>query len=323
VTRRVLVTGAAGFVAANLARRLVHDGYEAVLAVRPGSDLWRLEGLDARVASVDLSDADAVTSLMSSARPDWVFHLAAHGGYSTQKDLSRIVATNVVGSMNVVNAAIAAGAAHVVCAGSSSEYGFKDHAPSEDELVEPNSDYAVTKAAATLYGGYAARRSGARVSTLRLYSVYGAFEEPSRLMPQLLLHAMRGALPPLVAPETARDFVYIDDVVDAFLRVAESSAERKDAVYNVGSGRQSTLREVVELIRELFGVVSGPVWGAMPQRSWDTSVWACDNGRIARDVGWRPATGLRDGLVAMMEWLRRDAVMLARYVERSSLPPIS
>ncbi|HWS72576.1 MAG TPA: NAD(P)-dependent oxidoreductase [Thermoanaerobaculia bacterium] len=323
MTRRVLVTGAAGFVAANLARRLVHDGQEAVLVVRPGSDLWRLDGLDVRIASVELSDPAAVSALMREARPEWVFHLAAHGGYSTQRDLSRIVATNVVGSMNVVNAAVAAGAEHVVCAGSSSEYGFKDHAPSEDELVEPNSDYAVTKAAATLYGGYAARRSGARVSTLRLYSVYGAYEEPSRLVPQLLLNAMRGILPPLVAPETARDFVYIDDVVDAFLSVAASSPARKDAVYNVGSGRRSTLREVVEIVREEFGVAAVPAWGGMAQRSWDTAVWTCDNRRIAQDVGWRPATELREGLRAMMEWLRGDTAMHARYLEKSSLPPAS
>jgi dolichol-phosphate mannosyltransferase len=320
---RALVTGAAGFVAANLARRLVADGHDVTLAVRPGSNLWRLQGLAARVTEVELSDAAAVTALVDATRPEQLFHLAAHGAYSTQKDLGRIVATNLVGTMNVVNAAAAFECRHVVCAGSSSEYGFKDHAPSEDELVEPNSDYAVTKAAATLFGGYAARRSSMRVTTLRLYSVYGPFEEPSRLIPQLLLHALRGALPPLADPRTARDFVYVDDVVNAFLAAANDDTGPRDAVYNVGSGQQSDLGEIVAIARELFGVSAEPVWGTMAQRSWDTNVWSCNNGRIRTQLGWTPRTDLHRGLTATMEWLQSDPAMLARYHSLAAAPPRS
>ncbi|HXI13145.1 MAG TPA: NAD(P)-dependent oxidoreductase [Thermoanaerobaculia bacterium] len=322
MAKRALVTGAAGFVAANLARRLIAEGHDVQLVVRPGSNLWRLEGVQAPVVEVELADSGAVSALVNDVRPQWLFHLASHGAYSTQRDLARIVTTNLLGTMNVVNAAAACAVEHVVCAGSSSEYGFKDHAPSEDELVEPNSDYAVTKAAATMYGSYVARRSDLRVTTLRLYSVYGPFEEPSRLVPQLLLHAMRGHLPPLVDPRTGRDFVFIDDVVDAFLRVAASD-DRKDAVFNVGTGHQSNLADIVAIVRELFGVAAEPVWGTMAQRSWDTNVWSCDNRRIQAVLGWTPRVELRKGLDFTMRWLRQDATMLERYSAMSRLAPQS
>lgn len=320
--KRALVTGAAGFIAANLSRRLVADGHLVVLVARPRSNLWRLEGVPARIAEVDLTDTAQVSATMNEVRPQWVFHLAAHGAYSTQMDLSRIVATNLLGTMNVVNAAAAAGVEHVVCAGSSSEYGFKDHPPSEAELPEPNSDYAVTKTAATLFGSYAARRSDFHVTTLRLYSVYGPFEEPSRLIPQLLLHALKGELPPLVDPRTARDFTFVDDVVNAFL-LAAAGQGRKDAIYNVGSGHQSDLAEVVELVRELFGVANEPQWGTMEQRSWDTRAWSCDNRQIKSSLGWSPDVDLRTGLVSTMRWLQSDKARFDHYRAMSQSPPRS
>ena len=126
---------------------------------------------------------------------------------------------------------------------SSSEYGLKDHAPHEDEPLEPNSPYAAAKAEATAH----ALERGAVV--LRLYSAYGPWEEPSRFVPTLLAHALAGRLPPLVSPDVARDFVHVDDVCAAFVLGAGAPAGR---VYNVGSGRQTTVAEVVELARRLL-----------------------------------------------------------------------
>src|SRR5206468_2482049 len=121
-----------------------------------------------------------------AARPEWVFHLAAHGAYSWQTDLDRIMNTNFLATVQLIDACRAADCEAFVHAGSSSEYGFKASAPSEADALEPNSDYAVAKAAATSYGQLVARRDGFRAVTLRLYSVYGAFEDPRRLMPALV-----------------------------------------------------------------------------------------------------------------------------------------
>src|SRR6185436_2537188 len=115
-----------------------------------------------------------------------------------------------------VQAGLRVGFEAFVNAGSSSEYGFKDHAPAETEWLEPNSDYAVTKAAATLYCRQVAVSGRLPLCTLRLYSIYGPYEEPTRLIPTLILHGTEGALPALAAPDTARDYVHVDDASEAY-----------------------------------------------------------------------------------------------------------
>ncbi|MBK5229544.1 MAG: NAD-dependent epimerase/dehydratase family protein, partial [Thermoleophilia bacterium] len=261
----ILVTGANGFVGANLVRRLLADGHSVTATVRPGSDQWRLDGVsdDVAFAAVDLRDPDDVAATVRDARPDWVMHLAAHGAYSWQTDVQAMADVNVKCTAAILEQLRVFGGGTLIHAGSSSEYGLKDHPPVENEAIDPNSPYAVTKAAATHLCRHVARTTDVDAVTLRLYSVYGPWEEPNRLMPALVEHCLRGELPPLVDPSTARDFVYADDVCDAFVRSAESAAELSGAVFNVGSGTQTRLDELVALARERFGVECKPAWGSI------------------------------------------------------------
>lgn len=313
---RSLVTGAAGFIGAALARRLLERGDAVTLLSGPGSDPWRLEALrdDAHVAEVDLRDPDAVACAVGAARPELVFHLAAHGAYSWQRSLPRMIETNVAGFAHVAEAALEAGARAIVSAGSSSEYGLKDHAPPEHELPEPNSAYAVTKASATLLGGWLARSREAAITTLRLYSAYGPWEEPRRLMPALVAAGLGRRLPPLADPAIARDFVFVEDVCDAFLLAAERARPGEGAVYNVGSGRQTTLRELASVARAVFAIEEEPAWAAFPARDWDTDVWVADARRADGGLGWRAATPLEAGLAAFAAWLEaQPAAVAERY----------
>ena len=310
---RSLVTGAAGFIGAALAHRLVARGDAVALLVGPGSDLWRLASLrdDAAIVEVDLRDADAVALAVAAARPERVFHLAAHGAYSWQRSLPRMIETNVAGFAHVAQAALDAGANALVSAGSSSEYGLKDHAPPEHELPAPNSAYAVTKASATLLGGWLAREHGATITTLRLYSAYGPWEEPRRLMPALVAAGLERRLPPLADPAIARDFVYVEDVIDAFLLAAERARPGAGAVYNVGSGRQTTLRELAEVARRAFAIDEQPAWAAFPAREWDTDVWVADARRAEAELGWRARTPLGAGLSAFAQWMEQQPPAVA------------
>jgi UDP-glucose 4-epimerase len=266
---------------------LLADGVRVVALVRPGSDPWRLEGL-----RVEVVEADVRGGVPGGF--DVVYHLAAHGAYSWQEDERAIRETNVVGTQN----ALAAGE-RVVVAGSSSEYGIKPHAPDEDEPLEPNSPYAAAKAAATRL----ALEQGA--VALRLYSAYGPWEEPDRLIPTLLGRALAGELPPLVSPRVARDFVHVDDVCEAFVLAAERAEPGR--VYNVGSGRQTTIVEVVETVRRLLALEVEPEWGSMPDRHWDTETWVANPERIRRELGWEARTGLEEGLRRTLAWLRTEA----------------
>jgi nucleoside-diphosphate-sugar epimerase len=275
-------------------RWLLGEGRDVVALVRPGGDPWRLEGL-----GVDVVEADVRDGVPGDF--DLVYHLAAHGAYSWQEDEATIRETNVGGTEN----ALAAGR-RVVVAGSSSEYGRKPHAPAEDEPLEPNSPYAAAKAEATAL----ALARGAVV--LRVYSAYGPWEEPNRLIPTLLARGLAGELPPLVSPSVARDFVHVDDVCTAFALAARAQPGR---VYNVGSGRQTTVEEVVWVTRGLLDLEAEPEWGSMPDRRWDTETWVANPQRIRKELGWEARVALEEGLARTLEWLRSEAP-----VERYGLP---
>jgi nucleoside-diphosphate-sugar epimerase len=319
MAKRVILTGGTGFVRANLGRRLLEDGHEVHLPVRPGSRRWRIESIlsDLHVHEVDLADHEAVGRFAREVRPDWVFHLAAHGAYPFQADLRRMVETNIVGTINLLEACLACGFEAFVHTGSSSEYGFKDHAPSEAEGLDPNSDYAVTKASATLYCRHTARARDVYVPTLRLYSAYGPWEEPTRLLPTVILRGRDGRLPPLGEPRVARDFVHVDDVVEACCLAAASRGAENDPVYNVGTGVQTTLKEVVDLARGVMGVTEEPSWASMPSRRWDTEVWVSDSRRIRAELGWQPRHTFPEGFRHFVRWFEDHPDILDFY-RRSS-----
>ena len=305
--RRVILTGGTGFVGANLARRLLRDGHELHLLLRPNYQPWRIADIrpDIHVHELHLHDAEAVSHVVSQVRPDWIFHLAVHGAYSWQTDWQQMVQTNIQGTMSLVSACLKAGFEAFVNTGSSSEYGFKDHAPAESELLEPNSHYGVTKAAATLFCRHTAQSRRVHLPTLRLYSVFGPYEDPERLLPKLIMHGFKGELPTLADPDVARDFVYMDDVVEAYLLAANVRTSEWGPIYNVGSGVQTTLLEAVAVAREVMGITAEPVWNVMPNRKWDANVWVSDNRKIRAQLGWQPRHTFAEGFGAMLHWFRQ------------------
>jgi nucleoside-diphosphate-sugar epimerase len=312
---KALVTGAGGFVGANLVRHLLERGDEPIAMLRPETSSWRLEDVtaDVRIEFADLTRPDEVLRSVREVRPDVIFNLAARGAYAWQTDLDEMLAVNVRATETLLHAARRVDA-RLVQAGSSSEYGFADRATGEFDRVEPNSYYAVTKVAATHLCRLAATQHGQHAVTLRLYSVYGPWEEPGRLMPTLVERALDGTYPPLAAPATARDYVWIDDACDAFVRAATTDLEDRGAVLNVASGMQTTLRSLVEIVQPLFSVESDPIWGSMPARGWDTAVWVGDSSTAADLIGWTASTSLPHGLRALAAWMQADPTRRGRYM---------
>lgn len=313
--RRALVTGAAGFIGANLTRRLLAEGHRVELLLRPGSSTWRLGDILGAVVvhEADLRDHESVRSTIGRTSPEWVFHLAAHGAYSWQTDSRGILQSNMIGTLNLAESCVERGFEAFVHAGSSSEYGLKDHAPSETEAAEPNSSYAVGKVTATLLCRQLATQHGLHMTTLRLYSVYGPWEDPRRLMPTLVAHGMRGELPPLVEPATARDFLHVEDALDAFLLAARKSVPGSSGIYNVGSGVQTNLRRLVEVASRALGISTVPEWSTHPARAWDASVWVSDPSKLEKELGWSPQRGLEVGIAGLADWLRERPELHGRY----------
>ena len=313
-SKTIMITGGTGFVGANLVERLARDGHNIHLLVRQGYNDWRIKDFlpHLQFHVINLLDADHLRTKVAAIRPDWVFHLATYGAYSWQDDPHTAIQTNFLGTVNLVEACRGAGFEVFVNTGSSSEYGFKDHAPAETEWIDPNSYYAVTKASATLFCRYTASRYSLSIPTLRLYSVYGPYEDRDRLIPKVILHGLHGALPPLADPEIARDFVYVRDVEKAYLYLASQSEGKAGEVYNLGTGVQTSLRDVVTLARQVFNLDVEPEWGTMHKRAWDTSIWKANNASIL-GIGWQPEFSFEQGFRQTVEWFQNRPELLRYY----------
>lgn len=311
---KALVTGAAGFIGANLVRHLLRAGEEPVAVVRDDRPRWRLQDISDEISirRGDLCDRDTLRRIVLQVRPEVIFHLAAHGAYSWQTDLDAMLDVNVRATETLLDAGRRI-EARIVSAGSSSEYGIKDHPPTETEAVAPNSLYAVTKACATHLCRLAAATYDQHAVTLRFYSIYGPWEEPGRLIPTLVERGLAGQLPPLVGPDTARDFVWVEDACEALVLAATTELGDPGAVLNIASGTQITLARVVEMIRELFAIDAEPRWGTMQQRSWDTTVWVGTPAAARESLGWQALTPLRAGVQMVSDWVQSDPLLLARY----------
>jgi nucleoside-diphosphate-sugar epimerase len=316
---RALVTGGTGFLGTNLSARLVADGHDVHVLARPGSDPWRLAALrpHLHLHEADVRDGAAVQRICDLVRPTWVFHLAAFGNSSWETDARQIIDVTLVGAVNVFEAAMRVNCEAIVHAGSSSEYGFSTGPTAETDRLAPNSTYAVAKAAATLHGQQRARAHGDPIVTLRFYSAYGPWEEPARFLPALIVRGRSGEWPPLVAPSIARDFVHVDDAVGACVLAAQAAVIQRGEVFNVGTGVQTTVGDVVALAQRFLPLRGDPPWGQMPARAWDTDTWLADVRLIERALGWRSQVSFDEGFRRFVAWFEEEPARQAMYRTRS------
>jgi nucleoside-diphosphate-sugar epimerase len=294
---RFFLTGATGFVGACLARKLAELGCEVHALVRPAADRWRLKGVGdcIRFHEADITDEEALRKTVSRIQPTVIYHLAVHGAYPQQTNADETIRTNVFGAWSLLKACAELDYKVFVNTGSSSEYGSKHFAMRETDLLEPASYYAVAKCAQTLVCEHMARADRRPINTFRLFSVYGPYEAPTRLIPTVLRRCLLGESLDLVAPDTARDFIYVDDVVEAYLQLGQLSLQCGE-VFNIGTGVQSTVRDVVNAALHATGADVQVNWGSLPARPWDTSTWVADCSKVRRKpvslrVSSRPPSG--------------------------------
>ena len=140
------------------------------------------------------------------------------------------------------------------------------------------------------------------VITFRLFSIFGPWEESTRLIPTLIRRARKDLNLKMASPETARDFLYIEDALDALLHINQFS-NLNGKVINLGSGTQTTLKEVVSTILNLLESNSIVNWNAYPPRKWDSPSWLADISQIRDLLGWQPSRSLIQGMAEMASWM--------------------
>lgn len=305
--KKILITGGTGFIGSNFVHKFLKLGEEVHVIIRPASNLWRLESVKSSISfhAVDLSDARALETLMLELRPDIILHFAVYGGHQDrEKDVDTMVKTNVLGTINLVNAASKINPSCFVNAGSSSEYGEKTESIKEIDLLEPNNLYGVTKAAGTLYCQYAAKQMGLPIVTVRPFSPYGYFEDRARFIPAAILAFLENTELKIHSGSAVRDFVFIEDVTDAFLRVIENIDTIKGEILNIGMGAQSSLADVVICLDKILPHPIRVSYGKIEKKQHEPAVWAADIGKVQRLLDWKPQFSLEDGLKKTVLWFQ-------------------
>jgi UDP-glucose 4-epimerase len=292
---RVLVTGGAGFVGSHLVDALLNRGDEVAMLdhLKRTPRPWFTAALarGARLHVADVRDLTEVRQAFAAERPDVVLHLAA------QVDVRRSVAdppfdvqVNVAGTVSVLEATREVGVGRIVLASSAAAYGDPERLPTrEDAPIAPLSPYGTSKAAAEWYLAQYSRLHSMSAVALRMANVYGPRQDPHREsgVVAIFCGAAADGRPVTVFGDGAqtRDYVYVGDVVDAWITAAETDVT---GAVNISTGTETTLLELVELLGVDHRTEAG--------RAGEIGRSCLDPGRAARELGWRPRVPLADGL---------------------------
>ena len=295
---RVLVTGASGFIGSHLVSRLISSGADVhAVSRRPASGP---EGPAWHVA--DLTDYVACVELVGTVAPDVVFHLASTVTGARDLDLVLpVMAANQGTAVNLLTAVVkSAPVARMVMAGSIEE-------PHRGQDVTPHSPYAAAKWAASAYARMFSALWDVRVSVLQIAMAYGpAQPDLTKLVPYATLALLRGDIPQLSSGTRLLDWVYVDDVVDALLRAAESD-RAIGKVFDICSGRLVSIRDTVELLAMIVGGDARPEFGAAANRPMDHAQRG--DPRVAEELlDWRASIALEEGLRKTVAWYAESVV---------------
>lgn len=303
----VVITGGAGFIGANLTRRLVFEKTDVHIITKPGGSSLRLSGIlsHVRIHPIGLSERKILKQLLYRIKPRYVFHIAAYGSYPHQDDSDEMVRTNIVGTLNLLECLRIVPYKNLILVGSSSEYGTKNTPMKESDVLVPNNLYAATKASQTHLAQAFAATYDIPITILRLFNVYGPFEEKGRLVRSVIESVLSRKPIQLATGKEVRDFVHTDDVVDAMIHAA--TANFRGEVFNIGTGVETTIYELARMVVKLTGISIPIRRHAYPGRAWDTYHWKADMEKTNSMLRWKPKVSLRDGLTRTMQWYKEES----------------
>ena len=319
---KVLVTGAAGFIGYHVALKLLARG-DSVMGVDKLNDYYDVSLKEARLASIqvhpnahnfhfikqDIADTASFLALFETHQPQRVVHLAAQAGvrYSLQNPHA-YVQSNLVGFTNVLEACRNNAVEHLVYASSSSVYGGNTKLPfsEQDNVDSPVSLYAATKKANELMAHTYSHLYALPTTGLRFFTVYGPWGRPD-MSPFLFADAILNGRPIKVFNhgDMMRDFTYIDDIVEGVIRVLDKVATPATGnvpyrIFNIGNNQPEKLMDFIAALESVLGKTAQKEF--LPMQAGDVKSTFANTSALEAWVGFKPSTGLKQGVEAFVNW---------------------
>jgi len=311
--RRILVTGASGFIGANLVRKLLAEGQQVHALVRPQSNLWRLKGVESEIEihTDNLLDFDALLALVQRTKPEVIFHLAFPPGHpASLAEKKEMVEAGILGTVHLLEAATRAGCERLIYAGSSTEYGSRAEPLREDQSLRPSTFRGFAKGAGTLACLFYAQAASLPLLILRLTSVYGYWEAAKRFVPSAILAGLLHRPFSLTRPGFMHDHIFVEDVLAACWKSVETPFTTPE-ILNIGSGIQQPNEAVIELVQEVLGEEILVTQSEHPPSPADTTFWQADIALARARIGWHPEYSLKAGLIQTIAWFKNHLTLYA------------
>jgi NAD dependent epimerase/dehydratase len=312
VNKRILVTGAGGFIGSHLAEKLVSDGAQVRAFVHYNAlgtwgwlDRSPLAG-EMEVFAGDITDRDSVQKAAEGV--DIIFHLAALIAipYSYQAPGS-YVRTNIEGTLNVMQAARALGTERVIHTSTSETYGTALYVPiDEKHPLQGQSPYSASKIGADKMAESFHLSFGVPLVTVRPFNTFGPRQSARAVIPTIIAQALTGGTVKLGSLHPTRDLNYVSNTVEGFIHSAEASEKALGGTFNLGSGFEISIGDLADLIGRLTGrtlTIESESQRQRPEKS-EVERLLADN-RLAHEfLGWLPRVSLEEGLVKTIEWMQ-------------------
>lgn len=302
---KIFLTGASGFVGANLLRELVERRqHEIAILLRSKESAWRIIDILPKVKVIlgDLYRIESFETHLAALKPDVFIHLAWDGVLGNKRN-SPIQWRNIPATLELVEIASRVGAKHWIGLGSQAEYGPCENKINELSSTKPTTLYGMSKLATFNLAQRLCNDLGIRFGWLRLFSSYGPADNPNWMIPYLIESFLKRERPKVTRAEQLWDYIYIKDVATAIVALVES--HEAAGVFNLGSGSAFHLRSVIEKIRNLVDPALPIGFGEVEYRQDQIMYLQADISRLKKYTGWNPIVDLDTGLKETVDWYIR------------------
>jgi UDP-glucose 4-epimerase len=304
---KIVVTGGAGFIGSHLVDRLIQEGYEVAVVDNLSTGKRRNVNRAARLYKMDIQSS-SLERVFRKERPAVVMHLAAQMNVRLSVENPVFDAqVNIIGTLNLLEQAVKHGSRKIVFASSGGAvYGEQEVYPApETHATRPLSPYGISKLTGDHYLEYYQRVSGIQSVSLRYANVYGPRQDPDGEAGVVAIFAqkmLRGERPIINGNgRQTRDFVFVEDVVEANLAVMGKEVM---GVYNVGTGRETSVNDLFRILATLTNAGSQELHG--PAKKGEQARSVVDATKIRRELGWEPRVSLEEGLKRTVEYFRAE-----------------